>query len=248
MGRIGWAPLAFTVALALGCQLDDRTLAMPDSGSDASPGGSTTPTSWTGYLENYQFRSGSDALALTFEADAAGVVRGTIVFGKGTPPPPATDPSVGYPSDYFMFAQADLGSGGGPAYVAEGRPYDLEAGTLVSSRLRFTVPLSQLWAGWCALQTSSDGPSFCGPNSGGGFDPASNNCYLSDPATNKNVPIDCSKWWLCDGAGPCECSGNGPCSLGGGGSVTFDVSLDGANASGSIVGSFQDHNVHFTKS
>jgi hypothetical protein len=221
------------------------------SGQAGSTDAATTGaagTSWTGYVENFQFPSGSDALALTFSTDAAGGVHGTIVFGKGTSPPPATDPSLGYPSDFSAFAQTNQNGLRDHAYVAEGYSYALDPGTLANSRLRFTVSLHQLWAGWCALQTNSDGPSFCGPNSGGGFDPTTNDCYLSDPATMKNVPIDCSKWWLCDGTGPCDCSGSGPCGVGPfGGSVTFDVSVRGTSASGSIAGSLDSHNVHFTK-
>jgi hypothetical protein len=206
----------------------------------------TGSTSWTGYVENYLFASGSDALALMFASDAAGVVHGTLVFGKGTPPPPATDPNVGYPPNFLTVAQGNSGIGAYQMYVAEGYYYELD-GTLANSRLRLTVALQQLWADWCLLQTSSDGPSFCGPNVGGVQDVSESACLLVDATTKKSVPIDCSKVFLCM-FGPCDCNGNGPCSLSqSGAAVTFDISLNGSNVIGSIAGALGDHNVVFTK-
>jgi hypothetical protein len=193
------------------------------------------------------FASGSDALALTLASDPAGVVRGTLVFGTGTPPPPATDPSMGYPPDFATSPQGKPGSFAHKGYVAEGYSYELDPGSLANSRLRFTVSLQQVWADWCLLETSSDGPSFCGPNLGGGSDSSASACFLADAATEKHVPIDCSKLSLCM-HGPCDCSGNGPCSLSQfGGVVTFDVSLNGSKAIGSVTGALDNHNVVFTK-
>jgi hypothetical protein len=44
-----------------------------DAGGVATPGASQ---SWSGYVENYKFPSGSDAVRLTFSADSAGQVTG----------------------------------------------------------------------------------------------------------------------------------------------------------------------------
>ena len=57
------------------------------AGATIGPLGPTQ--SWTGYIENGMFPSGSDSLKLTFATDANGNAVGTIVFGQGTPPPPA---------------------------------------------------------------------------------------------------------------------------------------------------------------
>jgi hypothetical protein len=106
------------------------------AGSMADPGTLGTPQGWTGYIENHMFPSGSDAIVLKFAADANGVVAGSIVFGMGTPPPPATDPNVGYPSNLLADANT-RGPGLAIGFVAEG--YAFDGGSFDGHRLRFTV-------------------------------------------------------------------------------------------------------------
>ena len=107
---------------------------------------------WTGYLENYQFASGSDAIALSFATDPTGIVLGTVTLGAGSPPPPATDPEAVYPPGYTRFSG-----------ITEGFPFTMAQGTLIGSRLRFTIWVTEVWSGWCALQTPIPGSPWCVP-------------------------------------------------------------------------------------
>lgn len=195
--------------------------------------------SWTGYVEQINFPSGSDQIKLTFASDANGVVAGTVVFGEGSPPPPATDPDVGYPAGV-----GSDGAGGAPGTVPfEGYPYTFDGGTLDAHRLRFTVNLSQLWAGWCALQTqASDGSSGCVPNWSSVSD--GHSCWLIDPKTDTKVAYDCGKVMLCSPVGQCSCTASG-CTFTQTGTLwaTFDVFSSGDTMSGSALGV----NVHFVR-
>jgi hypothetical protein len=196
--------------------------------------------SWTGYIEN-NTKPGSDALKLTFATDAAGHAVGTITFGQGTPPPPATDPNVGYPPAYFVTGQ--------PAYdtfsfVAEGYPYAF-SGTLDGNRLRFKAPLRQLWTDWCALQTAYPNRT-CLPGNDARTDPTQNKCENGNASTNQWTKVDCGKLWLCVSDRPCECEATScQVSLLGVGE-SFDVSISGSIARGSVSGNFAG-NVNFTK-
>jgi hypothetical protein len=101
-------------------------------------------TSWTGYIENYQFPSGSDVITFTFAADSSGQVVGSVVLGNGTPPAPATDPNVGYPPT--------LPATGYDGSWTEGFPYSMVSGLSTATRLRFTIFSFELWSGWCACK------------------------------------------------------------------------------------------------
>jgi hypothetical protein len=199
------------------------------------------PQSWTGYMENHQFPSGSDAMKLTFATDAAGNVVGTMIFGQGTPPPPATDPNLGYPAGEFF------GIGFVRAYVAEGFSYAV-TGTLVGNRLRLRVPLDGLWKDWCELQTSYSPPGSCLPATGGEMSgPPTSICQYNDLQTGAKTPVDCGKYSLCVLNRVCACNAAG-CRIDPEqtGWVSFDVFLAGSTASGS-TGLAGMRNVHFTK-
>jgi hypothetical protein len=210
-------------------------------GMDAGIGGSQ---SWTGYIENYQFRSGSDAVRFAFATDATGAVTGTVILGNGTPPPPATDPNVGYPPGYGA-QNGGPTQIGGPTYVAEGYVYTMRNATLDGARLRFGVALRELWHDWCALQTPIPGSSNCLPNWGGMSSP--NGCAQTNPTTGEVVPVDCGKFALCFGisdvclcdASACKANDSNP-------DIGFDVSIVNDRADGSVAG-YANNNVHFTK-
>jgi len=223
------------------------------AGAKADPGTLSPAESWTGYVENRTFASGSDTLTLKFSEDANGVVSGTIVFGMGIPPPPATDPSVGYPPNLVSSSLFPPGPGLATSYVAEGFPYAFDGGSLATGRLRFSANLWQLWAGWCELQTpASDGSGSCVPNWGGtSAGPPRNMCSQTNPQTMKVVPVDCGKLFLCfAGFGPCSCTASG-CGLSkqNGDSAAFDIFITADTASGSADMPFfgATNNVHFVK-
>jgi hypothetical protein len=220
------------------------------TGAKADPATLGPLQSWTGTIDGFSFHSGSDALALTFAADATGIAKGTIVFGMGTPPPPATDPNVAYPPDLFDstgLLPPDPDDGVALAYVAEEYPYAFDGGSFEGNHLRFIANLFQLWTGWCALQTpSSDGWGDCLPPPatwGGG------RCTVVDPQTKQDVLVDCGQLALCTGGGgPCACTASG-CGLSAlDDDVIVDIIVTGNTASGSIAGSiFGTDNVHLVK-
>jgi hypothetical protein len=219
------------------------------AGPKADPATLGPTESWTGYVENHMFHSGSDVIKLKFATDANGIVSGTIVFGMGTPPPPATDPNVGYPPDLLSSSAFPPGPLAWVFYVSEGYSYTFDGGSLATHRLRFTTDLTQLWAGWCALQTpAADGSGDCLPRGGGTSNGTT--CALTDPNTNASVPVDCGKLWLCYSPGfdPCRCTATS-CELASQSSDTamFDVFFTGDTATGSVEGNPVSGNVHFVK-
>jgi hypothetical protein len=198
-------------------------------------------TSWTGYVENLKNFASWDTVTFSYATDAAGLAEGTVVFGMGTPPPPATDPNTGYPP----------GAQNPPllGMVMQGFPYPLRGGVQSGRRLTFGVSWTDVWAGWCALQTppAEDNIGGCLPNWGGSE--ADGTCSQRNPHTGQVVVVDCGKFYLCLRPGtPCSCSATA-CAAGGNQSVGFDMTLSivGDAADGSVTGLFGDHNVHFTK-
>jgi hypothetical protein len=175
--------------------------AAPSIGLDSAPIGPLGAVeSWTGWAQNYQFPSGSDAIKLSFASDPNGVVVGQVTLGSGTPPPPATDPNVGYPGEKDMYARLPL----------EGFPYTMYKGTIAPNRLRFTVQLYEPWTGWCALQTpATDGSSSCMPDAppGEGYGSDGDTCFLVDASFAGPSPplayVNCARLGLCP---VCTCS------------------------------------------
>jgi hypothetical protein len=214
----------------------------PTSSPDAAVIGPLRPSqSWTGYLENYQFQSGSDVIRFTFATDSTGRVAGTAFLGNGTPPAPATDPNVAYPPEF-------IANGGFIPYWVEGFAYSMADGKLSSSRLQFTVQSYELWSGWCALQTPGDDGGMCLPSWNSSC--ANGKCTLTNPANGQeltNVDPDILSLCLLDEVCLCSTTTCGANLPGFGSTASFDLSLSGTAASGSVAGTFGDHNVHFTK-
>lgn len=203
---------------------------------DVSPLGATQ--TWTGYLENFQFPSGSDAVKLSFATGPTGdVVVGAVTFGMGNPPPPATDPDANYPPGATQI---------GTATVVEGFPYTIARGTLTASRLRFTIWETEVWSSWCALQTPSPGSSWCLPNSGIYNEDANGMCSYQTSPGAQATPVNCTKVALCT-SGVCACA-NGGCTESFYASVEFDMALSLNGADGSITGQIGDHNIRLTQS
>ena len=233
--------------------IPDATPNLPDATPNLPDATPIPPTEfWTGYVENYTFPSGSDAVKLAFATDPAGRMVGTVTLGSGTAPPPPTDPNVGYPADL-------ISQGGGPPdvdiasrrYVAEGYGYTMRAGMRTGDRLRFELNTFELWAGWCALQTPipATGPcdepvcaSSCLPNRGTMVGPSG--CGLWNPATSQYDPVDCGKLALCGFGGVCTCYPWGCMVMDGGAPYAFDITLITANRA---IGSMSGRSVQLTK-
>jgi hypothetical protein len=198
-------------------------------------------SSWTGYIENKTFPSGSDVLKITFASDPAGLVVGRVTLGMGTPPPPATDPEAAYPPG--VDPRDDTRAG----YLAEGFPFSMNGGTLVGNRLRFTMAQTEVWAGWCALQTPVDDSGGCLPNWPSSADPVRHVCSLTNPQTGQVVTVNCNKFFMCGPLGGiCSCAA-GTCAVNLSPEISFDMMVSGDQVSGSVTGRLGDRNVHFAR-
>ena len=126
----------------------------PRSSPDATVIGPLGPMqSWTGWVENYQFPSGSDAIKFSFAADSADQIVGQVMFGGGPPLSPPTDPSVGYPPGCTDWSCGQI----------EGFSFSTVSGSFVSGRLRLAVDQNEIWKDWCALQTPNSSSTDCIP-------------------------------------------------------------------------------------
>jgi cysteine-rich repeat protein len=212
-------------------------LPVHDAGPAATGPLSQGPTSWTGYIENYQFPSGSDVIRFTSTVDSAGQVKVTVFLGSGTPPPPATDPNVGYPPGLDPLP-SNIG------YWVEGFAYTMTSGTFQAQRLRFTIYSYQPWSGWCALQKPISGSDMCIPNWSG--DCSQGPCIFQNPATGQTIQVDARKAELCMDH-VCTCSTTACVyNTNSGTTASFDLAVAGRDADGSVVGLIGERaNVHF---
>jgi hypothetical protein len=208
-----------------------------------STGSSATeaPTVWNGYIENYQFDDGSDALSLTI--DAAG---GHVTFGTRAAYPPPTDPNVGYPPGY-------MSPGIVPTPFLTGFSYTMLNPSLSSTRIQFSVDRRELWTSWCELQTpiedsANPGNYGCLPNASTAwsqFGP----CKLY-PGKPTEMIVDCMKLELCLEMPICTCAASAcdiPPPIEG--DIGIDIALNGSHGDGSIVGIGVDavYNIHFDR-
>ena len=192
------------------------------------------PTTWTGHVDGYQFPSGSNEIRLALSVDANGRVSGMVVLGDGPPPPPATDPNVGYPPDYsVLIANAPLG-----VYWAEGFAYSIVSGEAAPWQLEFGISNNELWSDWCAAQTPVDGSSTCLSNWPGdriiGTNGSPDQCYQQDPANGRKTAVDCGKYDLCTGF-VCTCSTTA-CSSNSGPQAIFYLAIPVNTATGTVNG------------
>jgi hypothetical protein len=248
-------PVVTPVTDAAGTAGTDGGTSTGAAGMATLMAGPLGPTqSWTGYVEQFMFPSGSDALKLTFATDAKGVAKGAVVFGNGTPPAPATNPNIGYPPAFNAAIRDEGGFGQvtAPDFVAEGFSYAFDGGSFDSDRLRFTVDMAQLWAGWCALQRPATDPAstcFPGSSASGSGNGPTMTCAQINPTNGQSVAVDCAEEAVCFEQ-ICACSASS-CGLASPSHDTavFDVFLSGDTLSGSVDASFvnQNQNVHFVK-
>jgi hypothetical protein len=192
---------------------------------DGGAGDASLVGTWKGYVEAHTFSSGSDAVALVI---TDGAPNGRIVFGQGTPPPPATDPDVGYPPGE---------DAGFMSLPFEGFEHTLQEGNVSGDRVRFKVSTRELWKVWCALQTPFEtdlgsGSYGCLPN--WGYSTGPSGCEMQNPDTGESVQVDCGKLELCGMAGVCECTASG-CEAAQFADIAFDLDHVGNELDGSIT-------------
>ncbi len=197
---------------------------------------------WTGYVENYQFPSQSDKVSLSFAAGSDGSTTGKVVLGEGTPPVPATDGTVLWPSrdldlskNFFSF-QVDL---------LEGFTYTAADIRWEQQRIKFMLKLTEPWQPWCVLRPSvSTGHGEYGCMEGWGLGYVSYgrpNCFLN--VNGKDEPFDCYTAALCARQYQlCTCDETG-CNAklqddhnGSVESVEFDIALRDGVGDGSVRG------------
>jgi hypothetical protein len=230
----------------------------PSAAADPGQNGATGATGpvWNGVLENAQFSNGSNRLEMTLSVASDGTATGTLLLGDGTLLQPPTDPNVGYPPG-VTFPHF------GPRGFFEGFPYTMLEGKLRGSTLTFRVGEYELWKQWCSMQKGSferfdpDGGAVysCAPNASpiAVSDVA---CAITDPTTMQSVPIDCGKAALCDST--CDCSATAcrvrdwtdpqvVAGVLGEPGLSFDLSIHGATADGTMSGGLGEHPVHFVR-
>lgn len=233
---------AAVIIMGTGGNAQDGAVINPgDAGRDSPEVGVLGPVqSWTGYIENYKFDSGSDAIKIAFASDADGHVVGTVTMGSGTPPPPPTDPNVGYPPGSWYMVGFYF-----PTIVWEGFGYPMLDATLTGRRLQFRIAYWELWQGWCAIQTPVPGSSSCLPNWGGMVSADGMHCSQRNPDTGEIVTVDCVKFRLCQNMA-CICDTSACAIHDDGNRVSFDLSITNDLADGSVTLDGV-RNLHFTK-
>ena len=227
----------------LGCESETPLPVWPATSGCTSGANLPLVGTWHGYIES-QGAPWDDLTLVLNGASVAGGLCGTLTVGAGTPPPPATDPSVGYPDPDATYLQEK------PSRILPGFALTLLNGTTDGARVRFSVGQTEPWKGWCGLQVSY-GPSAgskcnCLPawSTEGSSD---NSCKLLDPTGTQDIVVNCAKLTLCDNtAGTCQCNDSG-CTAALDTAVTnFDLRFAGDEAEGSAT-SAPDTRTHFVR-
>jgi hypothetical protein len=207
---------------------------------DADAGSSLDPLlgTWQGYEEL------GPNIVLAFTKQANGAITGTVTYGQAAPPPPPTDPNVGYPPGF----PSQLGPPG--PYRVDGFPYTALRVSFDGTRLQLQTNQNEAWKAWCELQTPTGDGWPCGqygciPNGSGMADFTTNLCTVQDPVTGKTVTLDCGKWTLCHNPGLCSCTATHCTADMSYPDTSLDLQLSGSHLDGSITG---PGNVHFTLS
>lgn len=102
---------------------------------------------WEGYVEAYQFDSGSDRVRLVLDENGDG----TFSFGDGQPWPQPTDPDTAFP--FERFADPSGYSFENIPTPIEGFAYHVGGALVEDERLRAATPASQVFDAACAIQT-----------------------------------------------------------------------------------------------
>jgi hypothetical protein len=161
---------------------------------------------WDGYAQAFSFGDGSDRIRLTIDENGAGTLR----VGESASLPAPTDPDVGYPpGNMGMFSTSGI------APPNPGFLYPLHAAEIQSERIQLGIDFTDIYSGWCAIQSSYPHlTGNAGPAPYGCFpelskiehaDPTSPSCTVTflDGTTQT---LDCGKVSLCLLEMVCECT------------------------------------------
>lgn len=197
---------------------------------------------WTGYFENYNLASGSDALTISLSiSEDAATASGTLVMGAGDPPAPPTDLATPWPPGSPAPSKSDPSLGGKifDNGVIEGYTYEAHNLTWENLRLKFTVALADAWRPLCDLYAShpitAGGQTFVCPSSWG--TDAAGNCTVG-PSGATLSDADCLQLIAaCLPGGRCSCNETScdPAV----GDLSIDVALHDDRGDGSAVGPIQ---------
>lgn len=179
--------------------------------------------SWDGFVEAYNFASGSDRVRVTLDESG----NGTLELGE--------DVDYGTPQAGVAYAPPATLSPGPPVRtLREGYPYTVLAASVEASRLELAVDGFELYGDWCALQTPSlevpppmppmqlhaggvpapmdpPGTYVCNDGTLAGDDVRSvksgSSCALHDADGNEIGDADCTQAVYCAYTGaPCTCT------------------------------------------
>jgi hypothetical protein len=208
--------------------------------------GSPVAGVWSGPIDGFSLPSGSNLVTLTVVLGHNETLTATLVFGVLPPPPPATDPNVGYPPGADFALDASSAPGASFDRLYEGFPYTAELVSYDGTTLHLGVMLSEIWKTWCALQTAF------GPTYASNLDAGVYGCLPTDVSVEYIppdkcalvtddggvTPLDCGKSWLCS-IGPqiCTCSASGCESTGGAPDDLFTLQLGQGSLDGTFTGS-----------
>ncbi|MGK3994954.1 hypothetical protein [Sorangium sp. So ce1024] len=232
--------LIFTSALLAntGCTSQDRPIGAddPDQDGEGSSAAALLIARWEGYVENFQFRSGSDVIQIDIDSVEGESIQGKVRFGAGPSLAPPTDGDVGYPPSSDPRPEYDI------RLPYEAFDFTILGAQLTDRRLRFSIDPRELWGGWCALQTSYEvNPGsdsyMCTPNTS--FSWGDGGCELGEQ------PVDCGYVNLCRQQ-VCDCQASG-CTVEARGGIDFDFAVNQQEANGSMALEARMFNVRLTR-
>jgi hypothetical protein len=195
--------------------------------------------SWDGYVEAYDFDSGSDRVRMTLDESGEGYIE----VGDMPLLPPPSDPDAGYGMGSYD-------------KLSEGFHYTVRNAMVESARIQLDAHPEELFKEWCELQTPvlwegfgdpADPLYMCLPNTptmGGG-----NGCFIEDENGENPTPINCTKLGMCqDPSFGCDCTADGCTILDPPAGLKFRTHLDAAldDDGESLVGTLVIGDSHMT--
>jgi len=190
-----------SVPAELACQDQAPLPTWPSTDACASASDLPIVGTWHGYVE--QQPAPWDELTLVIRgASVSGGVCGSLTFGSGPIPPPATNPDQDYPT---------ANSPSYPLAPTPGLPQTLLNGDTDGTRLRFTISLGETLRSWCALQDSYQRSSGdrcnCLPN--WSSESAGGQTTMKDPAGKHNLHVSFTRMIKCSMFNICACNAQG---------------------------------------